>query len=308
MAKSSNLEDEKIVFQKFTGINNVADASNLKLEELAEATNVNIDNEGRVSRRDGYTKQFTPSDKTHSLWSNDRMCFFIDGADLKRLHTDYSSAVIRSGVSRYPMEFIDVDENVYYSNASVNGYISSDGISNLHADSGVLHKSVPPTGQHIEYYNGRIYIAKNQTLWFTDPYAYSRVDMRMNAIQFKDEITMVKAVKDGLYVSIGDINERSSVVFLRGKEPNEFASVPVFDYGAIEGSPVKCKSAFVGDGNSEDEDVVIWTSRKGICIGANGGKARNLTVTKYEVPPNRYGAGLFRLRDGVPQYVASLWT
>jgi hypothetical protein len=308
MAKDANLENDKVVFQNFTGINNVSDAANLELAELVVADNMNIDNEGRVSRRDGYTKRFTPSDKSHSLWSNERICLVVDGTDLKRIYADYSSTIIRSGVSRYPMEFVDVNENVHYNNASVNGYIDSSGVDTRYSDSGILYKSVPPTGQHIEYYNGRIYIAKNQTLWFTDAHAFSRVDKRTNALEFKDEITMVKAVKDGLYISIGDINERSSVIFLKGREPREFVSVPIFDYGAIEGSPVKCKSSFVGDGNNQDEDVVVWTSRKGICMGANGGSARNLTATKYEVPTNRYGAGFFRLDTGVPQYISSLWT
>lgn len=308
MARNLGIESDRFVFGNFTGINNVADAINLKLEELAEANNVDIDNEGRIVRRKGYTKKFTPSSKTHSLWSNGRMCFFVDGTDLKRLHEDYTTTTIRSNVSSLPMEFVDVNEDVYYSNASVNGYIDSLGIDNSYSDPGIRHKKKPPTGQHIEYYNGRIYIAKNHTLWFTDAYAFRRVDMRRNAIEFKDEITMVKAVKDGLYISIGDIVDRSSVVFLSGGTPKEFESIPVFNYGAIEGSPVKCKSAFIGEGNSDDENVIIWTSHKGICVGAAGGNARNLTATKYEVPTNRYGAGFFRLNAGVPQYIASLWT
>lgn len=308
MARNLGVESDRIVFENFTGINNVSDAKNIGNEELVQADNIDIDNNGKVTRRDGYTRKLTPLSKTHSLWSNDRMCFFVDGTDLRRIHADYSTTIIRSNVSNLPMEFVDVNEDVYYNNASVNGYIDSLGVSNLHSDPNIRHKAAPPTGQHIEYYNGRIYIAKNHTLWFTDAFAFGRVDMRKNAIQFKDEITMVKAVKDGIYISIGDINERSSVVFLRGPTPKEFTSVPVFDYGAIEGSPAKCKSSFVGDGSSEDEDVVVWASRKGICVGSAGGKARNLTATKYEVPTNRYGAGFFRLTSGVPQYITSLWT
>ncbi len=308
MAKDIGVESSRIVFENFTGINNVANAKNLKVDELAQADNVDIDNEGRITRRGGYTKKFTPSSKIHSLWSNDRMCFFVDGNILKRLHEDYTATNIREGVSTLPMEFIDVNEDVYYSNASVNGFVDSLGSNNLHSDPGVRHKQKPPTGQHIEYYNGRIYIAKNHTLWFTDAYAFGRVDMRGNAMEFKDEITMVKAVRDGLYISIGDITNRSSVVFLKGPTPKDFISVPIFDYGAIEGSPTKCKSAFIGEGSADDEDVVMWASRKGICVGAAGGNARNLTATKYEVPANRYGAGFFRLNNGVPQYIASLWT
>jgi hypothetical protein len=306
MARDLNVQGGEIRFINFSGINNVADASNLKLEELAEAYNVDIDNEGRVSRRDGYTKKYTPSNKTHSMWSNDRMCLFIDGSSLMRLNTDYSADTLRVNVTTLPMEYVDVNENVYYSNASVNGFIDSLGVNNLHADSGVKYKDIPPTGQHIEFYNGRIYIARNHTLWFTDVFAFSRVDKRYNAIEFKDEITMVKAVDDGLYISIGDINERSQTVFLGGNDPSEFVQKIVADYGAIEGTATKPNEAFIGDGISGQ--AVLWASRKGICLGGNGGSFRNLTAGKYEVPSNRYGSGFFRINNGVPQYIASLWT
>ncbi len=306
MARDLNIQGGEIKFRNFEGINNVADATNLKLEELAEAQNVDIDNEGRVSRRDGYTKKYTPSGKTHSMYSNDRMCLFVEDSSLMRLNTDYTSETLRTGVTTLPMEYVDVNENVYYSNASVNGYIDTLGVSNLHTDPAVEYKETPKPGQHIEYYNGRIYIARNHTLWFTDVFAFSRVDMRYNAIEFKDEITMLKAVDDGLYISLGDINDRSSVVFLSGATPEEFVQRVVADYGAIEGTATKPKEAFIGDGVKGQ--VVLWASRKGICLGGNGGSFRNLTTEKYEVPTNRYGSGFFRINSGVPQYIASLWT
>ncbi len=306
MARDLNIDGGDIKFQNFTGINNVADATNLKLEELAEARNVDIDNEGRVSRRDGYTKKYTPSDKTHSMWSNDRMCLFVEGSTLMRLNTDYTATQLRVNVTTLPMEYVDVNEDVYYSNASVNGYIDSLGVNNLHSNPSVEYKEIPKPGQHIEYYNGRIYIARNHTLWFTDVFAFSRVDARYNAIEFKDEITMLKAVDDGLYISIGDINDRSSVIFLAGASPQDFVQRVVADYGAIEGTATKPNEAFIGDG--ANGQVVLWASRKGVCLGGNGGSFKNLTAGKYEVPTNRYGSGFFRIISGVPQYITSLWT
>ncbi len=306
MAKDLDIQGGDIRFQNFTGINNVADATNLKLEELAEAKNVDIDNEGRVSRRDGYTRKFTPSGKMHSMWSNDRMCFLVDGNELKRLHEDYTTTSIRINVSTLPMEFVDINEDVYYSNASAIGFIDSLGVHNLLSDPNVEYKEAPQPGQHIEFYNGRLYIARNHTLWFTDVFAFNRVDRRYNAIEFKDEITMLKAVDDGMYISIGDINDRSSVIFLAGASPQDFVQRVVADYGAIEGTATKPNEAFIGDG--ANGQVVLWASRKGICLGGNGGSFRNLTAGKYEVPTNRYGSGFFRINSGVPQYITSLWT
>lgn len=306
MARNLNIKGGEIIFDNFKGINNVADATNLDVQELVEAPNVDIDNEGRAKRRDGYTRKFVPTDKTHSMWSNDRVCFVIDGTTLKRIHEDYSATVIRNNVSNLPMEFVDVNEKVYYSNASVNGWVDTLGVDNRYDTPTVNYKAKPQPAQHIEYYNGRIYHAKDHTIWFTDPYNFGAIDMRTNAIKMKDEVTMMQAVDNGIFVSIGDINDRSSIIFLSGDAPENFTSIEVASYGAIEGTAVKPRPAFVGDG--ANGKTVLWTSRKGVCLGGNGGSFKNLTATRYEVPVNRYGAGQFRIIDGLPQYIASLWT
>ncbi len=305
LSRNIDLEPAKIEFSNFRGINNVEDAHNLGNDELVEAPNIDIDNRGKAKRRNGYTKKLTPSGVLHSMWSNDRRCLFVDGTTLKQLFTDYTSATIRSNVSAYPMDYVDVNEDIYYTNASVNGYVKN-GIDTRFTDPGINYKKVPPPGQHIEHYNGRNYIAQNQTIWITDAYALGRVDMRKGFISMKDEVTMIKAVDDGIYVSIGDINDRSSIIFLGGSGPEDFIYKVVADYGAIEGTAVKPRSAFLEDGI--DGTTVMWTSRKGICRGANGGNFKNLTASRYEVPNNRYGAGLFKLENGIPQYIASLWT
>jgi len=307
MAKNERINAPEVPpFHNFKGINNVADANNLEIGDLVEAENVDIDNEGKAKRRYGYTKVFTPSGKMHSMWSNDRICLFVDGTTLKRLLADYSTETLRTGCGNQPMSFVDINENVYYSNATVNGYVDSAFNDNRYSTPTDNYKEATKVGQHIEYYNGRLYIAKNETIWYTDAYNYGVIDMRTNAIKMKDEVTMMKAVDDGMYVSIGDINDRSSIIFLSGSTPEEMRSIPVANYGAIEGTAVKSKSSYIGNGDVGQK--VLWASRKGICLGENGGKFSNLTASRYEVTANRYGAGQFKLTNGVPQYVASLWT
>lgn len=308
ISRNLDLETSDIEFSRFNGINNVSDPHDLGKKDLVEAPNMDIDNKGKAKRRTGYTKKLTPSGKVHSLWANDRICLYIDGTVLKRLFKDYTVSTIRSNVSSLPMDYVDVNEVVYYTSASVNGYIKN-GVDNAYVDSGLNYMEVPKKGQHIEYYNGRIYIAQNHDLWYTVGYTFEsalRIDMRNGVMPFKDEVTMIKAVDDGIYVSIGDIDDRSSIIFLGGSGPEDFKYKVVADYGAIEGTAVKPRSAFVGDGI--DGTTVMWASRKGICLGENGGRFTNLTAGRYEVTDNRYGAGYFRLRNGLPQYVATLWT
>lgn len=304
-SRNIDLDTNKIEFQRFKGINNVEDAINLGTDELVEAPNIDIDNKGRAKRRDGYTRKLAPSGVLHSLWSNDRICLYVDGTTLTQLFTDYTSAVVRGNVGSSPMDYVDVNEDVYYTNASANGHVDN-GVDVQFSDPGINYKVKPPYGQHIENFNGRNYIAQNHTIWITDAYAYGRVDLRKGFIAMKDEVTMIKAVDDGIYVSIGDIDDRSSVIFLSGTGPEDFTYKVVADYGAIEGTAVKPRSAFVGDGIKGT--TVMWTSRKGICLGANGGQFTNLTAARYEVTDNKYGAASFRLRNGLPQYIATTWT
>jgi hypothetical protein len=58
----------------------------------------------------------------------------------------------------------------------------------------------PPPGDILEYHNGRIYIANNNILWFTEPLRYGLVKPMKGFLQFPKRITIVKAVDDGLYV------------------------------------------------------------------------------------------------------------
>jgi hypothetical protein len=305
ISRNLDLETKRIEFKNFRGINNIEDAINLETDELSEASNIAIDNRGKAKRRDGYTKKFTPSGVLHSMWSNDRICLFVDGTSLKQLLTDYTANTINSSVSSLPMDYVDVNENVYYTSAGANGYVQN-GADVQFSDPGLNYKVKPPYGQHIENFNGRNYIAQNHTIWITDAFAYDRVDMRSGFLSMKDEVTMIKAVDNGIYISIGDIDDRSAIVFLGGTGPEDFTYKVVADYGAIEGTAVKPKSAFIRDGI--EGTTVMWTSRKGVCMGANGGNFTNLTAGRYEVTDNKYGAGNFRLRDGIPQYVATLWT
>jgi len=49
MAQDVNVNPGELVFKNFKGINNIASPGNLQLDELTEATNVNIDNEETYS-------------------------------------------------------------------------------------------------------------------------------------------------------------------------------------------------------------------------------------------------------------------
>ena len=286
------------------GVNNVSDATKLQPGELAYAYNVDISDKGRPSRRDGVVKVVTPSGQIHSMWGDNKKCFYVENGVLKMLNTDYTSTTIRTNVANYHMTFCEVNDQYYYSNPSVIGYVYNDA-DNQFATPTKEFKHAPLPGQIVEYYNGRLYVARNETIWYSDVNYLGEVDRRKNFMAFENEITMMKAVDDGIWITVGDIN-RQATYFIAGGIREEQTLRRFAGYGCIEGSDVKIKDGQkVGEGLSGT--VIMWTSDEGICIGANSGRFVNITDGKYNIPDRRYGAGLFRDESGLAQYITTLW-
>lgn len=103
----------------FRGINNVDAAERVQslpskdqpLIELVEATNVDIDDSGRLSRRAG--QELKIAGAAHSLWSNGEVCLFMQGGLLHWMNAAYGSAAISSGWSGDAMSYVDVNGVVY---------------------------------------------------------------------------------------------------------------------------------------------------------------------------------------------------
>jgi hypothetical protein len=304
MTRNLEVSSGSIEVGTVSGINNVADPTKLDSHQLIYAYNIDISDKGKPSRRSGNTKKVTPSGVIHSMFGDGKMCFYVENGVLKRLHEDYTSTVLRTNVANYHMSYVEINDKYYYSNPSVIGYIEN-GENNLFATPTAEHRYKPPPGQHIEYYNGRIYIARNETIWYTDVNYFNQVDKRYNFLKFENEITMLRAVDDGLWVCVGDIN-RQSTYFIQGAVREEFTRRCFANYGCIEGSDITIKDGSkVGEGLSGT--VAMWASDEGICIGANSGRFINVTQGKFNTPDKRFGAGLFREQNGLAQYITTLW-
>ena len=304
MTRNIDISSGSIEIGTVSGINNVVDAARMEPHQLVYAHNVDISNKGKPSRRDGNTKKVTPSVNAHSMWGDNKKCFYVDGGSLKMLNEDYTSTTLRTGVSDYHMSFCEVNDQYYYTNPAVIGFIYN-GVSNLLPVPTDEQRHAHLPGQHIEYYNGRLYVARNQNIWYSDVNYLGQVDRRFNFMQFENEITMMKAVDDGLWISCGDI-DRQTTYFVQGATREQFSRRRFANYGCIEGSDVKIKDGSkIGEGLSGT--VIMWATDEGICIGGNNGQFINITDGKFNYPDKRFGAGLFRDENGLAQYITNLW-
>lgn len=111
----------------FKGLRNTVDAERLEAGDLQTATNVDLDDTGRLSRRGGYSQQVAAA--VHSLFSNGDLCLYVTSTSLKRLATDYSSTTLRTGLTAgVRMAYWHEHGKAYYTNGFETGIVQ-DGAS-----------------------------------------------------------------------------------------------------------------------------------------------------------------------------------
>lgn len=293
--------------KQFLGVSNIGEPSELARNLLIRASNVDITKDAKVYRRTGRTKVVSGS--FHSLFSDGKTCLAVSKGNLFRINNDYTFSSIRWNVGDNRMSYATINEKIYYTNETVIGFVK-DGIDvTLPEPDKIFREKIFP-GKLIEYYRGRLYIAKGNTIWYTDPLAYHQIDMRKNFVQLPSECIMLRAVNDGIYVS-----DQKYTYFLLGKGPKDFTLTGrLFDYPAIYGTDLAMDDqAFRNIINRHNSTpkfdyrgrIAMWVGTKGICLGLNEGRASCITDNKYTLPAAKEGASLVRL-DEIKQFISSL--
>lgn len=316
MALPPELPDS-IVLGNFSGIKNTVSAERLQQGELEAAVNIDLDDMGQARRRRGYAQ--VNAANHHSAEVVSGRVFVVRNGQLGTLDDALNfTGIVAVGPDR--LSYTAVGETVYYSSRSASGKIV-DGAAQpwgidegrwispvmrptdtLGAISGQQQETVP-LATEIEYYMGRIYLAQEKWLWGTELYLYDVVDRTKNFMPFEHEITMVRAVVDGLYVGT-----EAQLFFLRGVMSKGLERVVVVDSPVVRGSAVwaptadvhpQAKSGPVPEGNSP-----VFMTADGICVGLGGGQVYNLTRGRVVFPNARSAAALYREDQGANAYVA----
>ena len=181
-----------------------------------------------------------PGSGIHSLWSNGNICLFVQGPDLKRLNPDYTATTVLPGVGPARMVYVEVAGTVYLTNGTVIGYVR-EGAFTTFPDPGQTYKTQMIPGHLIEYFNGRLYVARDNEIWFSDPMALGRTDERRNFKQLPSRVTLMSAVDDGIYVS-----DLERTYFMGGGDPGEAVLIDKTDYPAIPYTAQKIDAARIG--------------------------------------------------------------
>lgn len=156
-----------------------------------------------------------------------------------------------------------------------------------------------PSGHLIHAYRGRLFVAKDNVVYFSKGLSYSLYEPDNGYLPpFPEKVSMIVAVEDGLYIGA------DKTYFLRGNGPDEF-SISVVDQGKpVLGSALSINAQlvipeYVGT-------VAYWVDSEGPCFGVNGGMVQHTSIsTLAGVSASRGASGILR-DDGVDRVVTSL--
>ena len=253
-----------------------------------ELNNIDVDDAGRMHRRDGYSASVEAGTAIRSLWANKDICLYLDGTNFKKLTSGYVSNTLISDVSSNDrFSYAENGNRVYFANTSIIGYVDvTTGLPYPFPDPLKDYKVRMVGGQVLEFYNSRLYAAHGINLFFSDATIPTRMDQRKNAISFKSRITMVRGVDDGMYVSDSD-----NTYFESGKSPiSEFVERKVLDCHAVEGM-----SIVVSRKNKQAVKVAYWMGSDGyMYIGYNGGVVVRAQEGLYQKAGLTFGSAIYR--------------
>lgn len=168
-----------------------------------------------------------------------------------------------------------------------------------------------PAGTKVLIFNGIAYVVAGNVVYYSDPYNLELFRPETSFLQFPGTISLFDWVNDGIYVatsdSEGDGSEGAGTTwFLAGNRPDKFNPKQVFNYGSTPGTSVRVEAGFFGlQVERIGQPALIWTSRHGVCVGADGGTVHNLTESRYSFPAAQAGAAMVRQRNGYVQYIVS---
>jgi hypothetical protein len=162
------------------------------------------------------------------------------------------------------------------------------------------HLRPAPAGQFVAVYGGAVaLVASGNTLYYSEPYAPERFDLRKN-YRFESAITLVATLTDGVLVGTED-----AVIWLSGPLAAKWDFQPRLAYGAIPYALTYCSADMVLDG-SDDKPAAVFATTQGICVCSSSGSITNLTQERFAYPAQDKGAVIVRRHRGMIQAVVGL--
>ena len=156
-----------------------------------------------------------------------------------------------------------------------------------------------PPGDFICWHSGRLYTAKDGTLYFSEAMRPHLYNPAHNVIPFSGYISFVESVIDGIYVG-----DSRGVWFLSGTDPVKFEQRRVTSCRAVAHSSIVVPPEHFNPKQIPAESpVAVWLSTSGYVVGMPGGVVVELQPDRLRIPNRLVGRSAFLLRDGCKQII-----
>lgn len=245
------------------GMTNTVPAAKVPNESLMDALNVDIGRAGEVARRSAWTK--IDDAHAHSLFEFDGRLLGVVGGVLGYIEPAAFTAI--APVSS-PLHWTILNGEPVFCSTDTIGVVRGGVVEPLPSltrdEESELVLSPMPGGRWIEYWSGRLVVARGNTLIISEPLRYGVYDQLRGFVQFEERIFWIAPLDTGIYVGL-----RNSVRWLAGTDPSEFSQRRV-------GGPSWRGAAAVLNANHLDpslqvEHAAVWMTPSGFALGLPSG-------------------------------------
>lgn len=159
-----------------------------------------------------------------------------------------------------------------------------------------------PLGHIVKYYRGRMYIAADNILWYSEPFQYQHFNLASNYFEFPERIREVMPVEDGIWIG------SDRLYYLSGDNPDEFKRSTKEYVKVVEGTGTRISGAYIHMDNVPIGYKWLVTTDLGIWILFNQGMLINLTAQNLSLEQADSGTSIFLQENGTNQYLSILNT
>lgn len=121
--QTTERDPDVVSYTAWTGLRNEVTPERFDQGDLAVADNIDIDQSGRIARRDGFTLQI--AGPAHSIWSDreQSVCFFAQGNVLYSLNETLVPSQVTALQAATQLSFEKVNDRTYFTNGVDTGVI-----------------------------------------------------------------------------------------------------------------------------------------------------------------------------------------
>lgn len=160
----------------------------------------------------------------------------------------------------------------------------------------------PLPGQHIASFRGRMLIAADRTLYWSQPLAYHHFRIQTDAQLFPDRISLLGVFDSGFFVAAGD-----RTYWVSGTEPDDWTPRVVDIRRVAEGEPLRVPAQKLPSLQGQGE-VLVWATEDGFVAGLPDGSVRHLTDGRLAIDAYKQSALAYREQSGLRQILLNLQT